>query len=110
MVEEIIQIAYEEFDSSTENTGKLEKPEQPASPPQSPQQQVARPPQPQQQPQQKPRRRMDPEKVATKAWKIYLAEVSEEGVALIGDNDARELARRCFRLSELFLEEQERRS
>lgn len=55
------------------------------------------------------RSRLDPEKVANKAWKIFLAEVSEEGVALIGDNDARELSRRCFRLAELFLEEQQRR-
>lgn len=58
---------------------------------------------------QKPRRKPDPEKVAKNAWKIFLAEVSEEGVALIGDNDARELARRCFRLSEIFLEEEDRR-
>ncbi|MGJ8644467.1 MAG: hypothetical protein ACSHX9_13745 [Luteolibacter sp.] len=53
---------------------------------------------------------VDPEQVAKKAWKIYLAEVSEEGVALIADNDARELARRCFRLAELFLEEEQRKS
>lgn len=59
---------------------------------------------------QKPRKRPDPDKVAKNAWKIYLAEVSEEGVALIGDNDARELARRCFRLAEIFLEEEDRRS
>jgi hypothetical protein len=58
----------------------------------------------------KPRHKPDPEKVAKNAWKIFLAEVSEEGVALIGDNDARELARRCFRLSEIFLEEEDRRS
>ena len=63
-----------------------------------------------QRPAQKPRRKLDPEKVAKNAWKIYLAEVSEEGVALIGDNDARELARRCFRLSEIFLEEADRRN
>lgn len=61
-----------------------------------------------QRPTQKPRRKLDPEKVGKNAWKIYLAEVSEEGVALIGDNDARELARRCFRLSEIFLEEENR--
>lgn len=65
---------------------------------------------PQQRPQQPPRRKLDAEKVAQKAWKIYLAEVSEEGVALIGDNDARELARRCFRLAEVFLEEEDRRN
>lgn len=59
---------------------------------------------------QPPRRKLDAEKVAKKAWKIYLAEVSEEGVALIGDNDARELARRCFRLAEVFLEEEDRRN
>jgi hypothetical protein len=53
--------------------------------------------------------RLDPESLAKAAWKIYLAEVSEEGVALVGDQDARELARRCFRLAEIFLEEQGRR-
>ncbi len=63
-----------------------------------------------QRPAQNPRRKPDPEKVAKNAWKIFLAEVSEEGVALIGDNDARELARRCFRLSEIFLEEADRRN
>jgi hypothetical protein len=59
---------------------------------------------------QKPRRKLDPEKVAKNAWKIFLAEVSEEGVALIGDNDARELARRSFRLSEIFMEEADKRA
>jgi hypothetical protein len=47
---------------------------------------------------------------AAHAWQIYLAEVSEEGVALIGDQDAKELARRCFRLAEVFLQESARRS
>ena len=56
------------------------------------------------------RPKLDPETLSNKAWKIYLAEVSEEGVALIGDQDARELARRCFRLAEIFIEEQARRS
>jgi hypothetical protein len=63
-----------------------------------------------QRPPQPPRRKVAPDKVAKNAWKIYLAEVSEEGVALIGDSDARELARRCFRLAEIFLEEEDRRS
>lgn len=52
-----------------------------------------------------PRPKLDPELVAKKAWKIYLAEVSEEGLALISDQDARELSRRSFRLAEVFLEE-----
>lgn len=56
-----------------------------------------------------PRVKVDAEQLAKFAWKIYLAEVSEEGVALLGDNDARELSRRCFRLAEIFLEEQGRR-
>ena len=63
-----------------------------------------RPPQP-----HAPRVKVDPELLAKFAWKIYLAEVSEEGVALIGDNDAKDLSRRCFRLAEIFLEEQGRR-
>ena len=41
-----------------------------------------------------------------KAWEVYLAEVSEEGVELFPDNDARELARRSFRLAEIFLLEE----
>lgn len=59
---------------------------------------------------QKTRLKVDPEKLANKAWKIFLAEVSEEGVALIADNDARELSRRCFRLAEIFLEEEQRKA
>ena len=66
----------------------------------------AQPPRPVQ---QKPRLKLDPEMLAKCAWKIYLAEISEEGVALVGDNDAKELSRRCFRLAEIFLEEQTRR-
>jgi pSer/pThr/pTyr-binding forkhead associated (FHA) protein len=58
---------------------------------------------------QPPRAKIDPEQLAKFAWKIFLAEVSEEGVALVGDNDARELSRRCCRLAEIFLEEQGRR-
>ena len=56
-----------------------------------------------------PRAKIDPDVLATRAWKIYLSEVSEEGVALIGDTDAKELARRCFKLAEIFIEEQARR-
>lgn len=61
-------------------------------------------------PQQQPQRvKIDPELLTKMAWKIYLAEVSEEGVALIGDADAKDLSRRCFRLAEIFIEEQSRR-
>lgn len=56
-----------------------------------------------------PRARIDPDVLAKLAWKIYLAEISEEGVALVGDIDAKELSRRCFRLAEIFIEEQSRR-
>lgn len=66
----------------------------------------ARPPQPSK---SHERSSIDPQLLAKRAWKIYLAEVSEEGVALIGDNDAKDLARRCFRLAEIFIEEQSRR-
>lgn len=59
--------------------------------------------------QQPHRPKIDPELLTKMAWKIYLAEVSEEGVALIGDNDAKDLSRRCFRLAEIFIEEQSRR-
>ncbi len=68
-------------------------------------------PAPQQKPHshQAPRPKIDPELLTKMAWKIYLAEVSEEGVALIGDHDAKDLSRRCFRLAEIFVEEQMRR-
>ncbi len=56
-----------------------------------------------------PNASLDSEEVAKRAWKIFLAEVSEEGVALIRDQDARELSKRCFRLAEIFIEEQNRR-
>ena len=52
---------------------------------------------------------LDPEEVSKRAWKIYLGEVSEEGLALINDNTAREMAKRSFRLAEIFIEEQSRR-
>jgi hypothetical protein len=64
-------------------------------------------PQPSHPPQARPK--IDPELLTKMAWKIYLAEVSEEGVALIGDQDAKDLSRRCFRLAEIFIEEQARR-
>lgn len=57
-----------------------------------------------------PRPKLDPDLVAKKAWKIFQAEVGEEGLALIDDHDAREISRRCFRLAEIFLEEAARRS
>ncbi len=57
---------------------------------------------------QAPHSKHDAEMLAKCAWKIYLAEISEEGVALVGDHDAKELSRRCFRLAEIFMEEQAR--
>ena len=47
--------------------------------------------------------------IAQKAWKIFLAEVGEEGLALIGDKEAKELTKRSFRLGEIFQEEEQRR-
>jgi hypothetical protein len=57
-----------------------------------------------------PRSKVDSDEVAKKAWKIFQAEVGEEGLALIDDHDAREISRRCFRLAEIFLDEAARRS
>lgn len=55
------------------------------------------------------RPKLDSDQVSKKAWRIYLSEVSEEGLALINDQDARELSRRSFRMAEIFLEEEARR-
>ena len=57
-----------------------------------------------------PRPKLDSDEVANKAWKIFISEVGEEGLALIDDHDAREISRRCFRLAEIFLEEASRRN
>jgi hypothetical protein len=57
-----------------------------------------------------PRPKLDSDEVSKKAWRIFLSEVGEEGLALIDDHDAREISRRCFRLAEIFLEEAARRS
>ena len=77
--------------------------------PAEPQQESAVPQVQPQRPPQAQRQRLDSELLAKFAWKIYLSEISEEGVALVGDNDAKELSRRCFRLAEIFMEEQARR-
>ena len=57
-----------------------------------------------------PRPKLDSDEVSKKAWKIFISEVGEEGLALIDDHDAREISRRCFRLAEIFLEEASRRN
>jgi hypothetical protein len=87
---------------SNEESRPMEAPQEPRPRPQPAPQQSQPQPQP-------PRAKIDPELLTKMAWKVYLAEVSEEGVALIGDNDAKDLARRCFRLAEIFIEEQFRR-
>lgn len=66
--------------------------------------------QPQPQQQQVQAAPIDAKELSKKAWKVFLSEVSEEGLALIGDKEGRELAKRSFKIAELFLEEQGRRS
>lgn len=53
--------------------------------------------------------KLDVKAIAKKAWKIFLAEVGEEGLALIGDKEAKELTKRSFKLGEIFQEEEQRR-
>lgn len=60
------------------------------------------------QPQQGGHTRVDPEELVRRAWKIYLGEVTEEGLALMDDRTAAEAARRAFRVAELFLVEASR--
>lgn len=38
-----------------------------------------------------------------RAWKIYLGEVTEEGLALMDDSTAEETAKKAFRIAEIFL-------
>ena len=54
-----------------------------------------------QQPQAIPQ--VDPQELVRRAWKIFLGEVTEEGLALMDDRTAAEASRRAFRVAELFL-------
>ena len=54
-----------------------------------------------QQPQATPQ--VDPQELVRRAWKIFLGEVTEEGLALMDDRTAAEASRRAFRVAELFL-------
>lgn len=47
--------------------------------------------------------------LSKRAWKIFLGEVTEEGLALMDDNTSREVARRAFKVAEAFLIEEARR-
>ena len=61
----------------------------------------------QDQPQQDdPKVKLDSKTVTKRAWKIFLGEVNEEGLALIADKDARELARRSLRVAEIYCHEE----
>lgn len=53
--------------------------------------------------------RVDPVELTRRAWKIFLGEVTEEGLALMDDRTAQEASRRAFRVAELFLLEAARR-
>ena len=50
--------------------------------------------------------KLDTKLTAKRAWKIFLGEVNEEGLALIGDKDARELAKRSLRVAEIYSREE----
>ena len=53
-----------------------------------------------------PKVKLDGKTVTKRAWKIFLGEVGEEGLALIGDKDARELARRSLKIAEIYSQEE----
>jgi len=91
----------EQFTESAEDAGKTGAKVQADARKSSDVPPAPRPPQPS---------RHDSDELAEKAWKIYLAEISEEGIALINDQDARDIAKRCFRLARLFLDEKSRNS
>lgn len=47
--------------------------------------------------------KVNPDELVRRAWKIFLGEVTEEGLALMDDRTAAEASRRAFRVAELFL-------
>ncbi len=55
---------------------------------------------------EEPKVKLDTKLVAKRAWKIFLGEVNEEGLALIADKDARELAKRSLRVAEIYSREE----
>lgn len=107
--DQVIPVVVESSEPAPEAPDSAPAPAPAPTPAAKPQPQQQNPQHQQQRPQQHQRTPIDPQVLAKKAWKIFLAEVSEEGVSLINDNDARELSRRCFRLAEIFLDEQGRR-
>lgn len=54
-------------------------------------------------PQQYQPTQVDPEELNRRAWKIFLGEVTEEGLALMDDRTAAEASRRAFKVAEIFL-------
>lgn len=53
---------------------------------------------------------VDTEELSKKAWRIFLGEITEDGLALMDDNSTKEVARRAFRVAEIFLQEEARRA
>lgn len=53
---------------------------------------------------------VDAKKLASKAWKLYQADIAEEGIALVDDKTGRHLALRSFDLARIFLEEKAKQS
>lgn len=47
--------------------------------------------------------RVDPDELCRRAWKIFLGEVTEDGLALMDDRTAQEASRRAFKVAEIFL-------
>lgn len=47
--------------------------------------------------------RVDPEELTRRAWKIFLGEVTEDGLAFMDDRTAAEASRRAFKVAEIFL-------
>ncbi len=51
---------------------------------------------------------IDPDEQQRYAWKIFLGEVTEEGIGFMDDRAASDIARRAFRLAEIYLTEASR--
>ncbi|MDB4618463.1 hypothetical protein OAG53_02180, partial [Akkermansiaceae bacterium] len=54
----------------------------------------------------KPRVPVNKKKLKEKAWKIYLSEVTEEGLALLDDQALRAYARGSLNAARIYLEEE----
>ncbi len=52
--------------------------------------------------------KVNPQELSDKSWQVFLAEVSEEGLSLVGAKEAQEVARKSLEVTKIYLETRDR--